>query len=108
MDGMEVKLLVDELKHKEIGYNHQDIEKYFNNLPYKLDEDGWLIILDELAEDKDIFRWYHFMCKKLPLIARADARFINLISKIVKKVKKILLLDAYGMPLLRLDVKNRP
>jgi hypothetical protein len=88
MNGMEVKLLVDELKHKEIGYNHQDIEKYFNNLPYKLDEDGWLIILDELAEDKDIFRWYHFICKKLPLIARADARFINLISKIVKKVKK--------------------
>jgi hypothetical protein len=88
MDRMEVKLLVDELKQKEIGYNHQDIEKYFNNLPYKLDEDSWLIILEELAEDKGIFRWYHFICKKLPLIARADSRFINLISKIVKKVKK--------------------
>jgi len=65
-----------------------DIERYFDELKITIDEDSLMRILERLAEDQNIFRWFQFICKKLPLVAKADLSFINLISKIIQKVKK--------------------
>jgi len=83
----ELDRVVEELKNRVIGYDPQDIERYLNESKIKMDENTLMRILQKLIEDKDIFRWLLFICEKLPLIAKADSRFLHLISKIIQKVK---------------------
>lgn len=83
----EVKRIVEELKQKVVGYNPENIERFFDNLKVSIDENSWVEILDKLAEDVNIFRWFSFICKKLPSIAKADGSFIDLISKVIRRVK---------------------
>ncbi|MEM2914584.1 MAG: hypothetical protein QXH91_04185, partial [Candidatus Bathyarchaeia archaeon] len=84
---VEVDRIVEELKQKVVGYNSEDIEQFFDNLKVSIDEDSWVEILDKLAEDTNIFRWFSFICKKLPSIAKAEKPFIDLISKVIQRVK---------------------
>ncbi|MEM3566823.1 MAG: hypothetical protein QXK18_08165 [Candidatus Bathyarchaeia archaeon] len=84
---VEVDRIVEELKQKVVGYNPEDIEQFFDNLKVNIDEDSWVEILDKLAEDTNIFRWFSFICKKLPSIAKADKSFVDLTSKIIQRVK---------------------
>ena len=83
----ELDRVVEELKNRVIGYDPQDIERYLNESKIKMDENTLMRVLQKLIEDKDIFRWLLFICEKLPLIAKADSRFLHLISKIIQKVK---------------------
>ncbi|MEM3490001.1 MAG: hypothetical protein QXO75_10170 [Nitrososphaerota archaeon] len=85
--NVEVDRIFEELRQKVVGYNPEDIEQFFDNLKVNIDEDSWVEILDKLAEDTNIFRWFSFICKKLPSIAKADKSFIDLISKIIQRVK---------------------
>ncbi len=84
---VEVNRIVEDLKQKIVGYNSEDIERFFDDLKVSIDEDSWVKILDKLAEDTNIFRWFSFICKKLPSIAKADKSFLDLISKIIQRVK---------------------
>ncbi|MEM1540363.1 MAG: hypothetical protein QXJ07_03150 [Candidatus Bathyarchaeia archaeon] len=83
----EVDRIVEELKQKVVGYNPEDIEQFFDNLKVSINEDSWVEILDKLVEDTNIFRWFSFICKKLPSIAKAEKPFIDLISKVIQRVK---------------------
>jgi hypothetical protein len=87
MNAEEVNRIVEELKQKVVGYDSKDIELFFRELTISIDERSWITILGKLAEDANIFRWFQFICKKLPDIAKADPQFIDLISKIIQRVK---------------------
>jgi len=87
MNAEEVNRIVEELKQKVVGYNSEGIERFFSELTIDIDKYSWTKILEKLAEDANIFRWFPFICKKLPDIAGANQQFIDLISKIIRKVK---------------------
>ncbi|MEM2137011.1 MAG: hypothetical protein QXI93_03550 [Candidatus Methanomethylicia archaeon] len=104
--NVEVNRIVEELKQKVVGYTPEDIEQFFDNLKVSIDEYSWIEILDKLAEDTNIFRWFSFICKKLPSIAKADRSFINFISKVIQRVKTDMSSDLLCASFIEIGSKN--
>lgn len=65
-------------------YKPEEIEGFLSK--YNLTNEGLFEVLSAMADDEYIFRWLDFISSKIPIMVE-NAQILNLLKKIIQKVK---------------------
>jgi hypothetical protein len=82
-----------------------EIEQYLGSQEIEIDKNMMIKIIEGLIDD-DIFKWLKFIGHKLPELASVDPEFLDLLKKIVNKIKRDLAQGIFVRALISIGSTN--